>query len=148
MVAPAVFVNAPAVMTFPCASAAMSLPASLLAPPTRRAQTKAPALDSFRMNASLLPALASVVVPAPGSKSAAPENEPVTRTFPLGSSAMPPAGAVPMPPSKLTLFPMPLAQENPPVLLYLAMKMPLEAVVDPMLVTPTPGSKSIGVVEA
>jgi hypothetical protein len=62
---------------FPDPSTKRLKPWSMLVPPHRLAQTKFPLLSSLETKTSSLPALVKLEVPAPGSKSAVPENLPV-----------------------------------------------------------------------
>src|SRR3990170_1877524 len=83
-------------------------------PPSRRAHTRSPAAPSFDTNTSESPAEVKSKVPAPGSKSAVPEKEPVTYTLPDPSTATPspPAQAAPPPPRAPP--PPPPAPQPPP----------------------------------
>src|SRR5207302_1404403 len=75
-------------------------------PPRRRAQTSSPFAFRRSRKASVPPALVSSVRPGPGSKSAVPEKEPVTKTSP------PPR--LPLPPDAANASPRPSSAPGPP----------------------------------
>ena len=56
-------------------------------PPKFLAHTRSPEESNFKTNASLEPCGVRLVVPAPGSKSAVPEKDPVVYTLPDESTA-------------------------------------------------------------
>ena len=127
-------VKNPLTYTSPAAFTATVVACSCVAPPKVFAQSRSPFVSSFRKNKSVAPFAPKVLVPAPGSKSTCPENEPTRYRFPAASCASPRASSVPKPPILLAHSRLPRASS-----FVMKISRPPTAV---RFVTPAPGSKS------
>src|SRR5438067_2177619 len=117
-------------------STATPLTWSAPVPPSWKANPRAPDGSSLTTNPSLGPDGVRVVVPDPGSKSAAAPTTPTTYTLPESSAA---TARATLSPDATAVSPIALAQTKLPLASSFETKMALEPV---RLNVPGPGSKS------